>query len=78
MDIRCVACPENIPGLKPTTNGGWIHISCAQWLPEPCFVNPEKRQPISIEGSHKIAAPRFKMVFLSFKSYNMVLEVQIL
>jgi PHD-zinc-finger like domain/PHD-finger/Zinc finger, C3HC4 type (RING finger) len=45
----CALCPNTTDrALKPTTDGRWIHVSCAFWHSEPCFQNPTLREPVSL------------------------------
>ena len=47
---KCCACPNaEDRALKPTTDGRWIHVSCAFWNSEPRFVDSDAREPVSLE-----------------------------
>jgi len=32
--------------VKPTDDGRWAHVSCAQWIPEVNFGCPSVREPV--------------------------------
>ncbi|GJD12839.1 Protein Jade-1 [Galdieria sulphuraria] len=57
---RCILCPMVGGALKPTNvEGKWAHVSCAMWLPETYFDNPEAMEPIM--GSEKVIAERWSL-----------------
>lgn len=40
-EVQCVLCPDRLDkAYKPTTDGEWIHCSCAFWHTGPKFVDP--------------------------------------
>ena len=44
---ECVLCPNIGGALKATKNyRNWAHVSCALWIPETGFANPNKMEPI--------------------------------
>jgi protein Jade-3 len=44
---QCVLCPNLGGALKSTRNlRHWCHVSCALWIPETGFANPDKMEPI--------------------------------
>ena len=45
-DVRCVLCPVRIGAFKPTTEGEWAHIVCANWLPETWCGDNTKVEPV--------------------------------
>ena len=34
INIKCCLCPLYHGGLKPTTDGRWVHFCCALWANE--------------------------------------------
>lgn len=57
---RCILCPMVGGALKPTNVAGkWGHVSCAMWLPETYFENPETMEPIM--GFDKVIAERWNL-----------------
>ncbi|GJQ11327.1 hypothetical protein GpartN1_g3118.t1 [Galdieria partita] len=57
---RCILCPMIGGALKPTNvEGKWAHVSCAMWLPETYFENPESMEPIM--GFEKVIAERWSL-----------------
>jgi len=46
--VECVLCPnQHDKAYKPTTDGRWVHTSCALWHTGPQFVDSEKRSPVT-------------------------------
>jgi hypothetical protein len=44
---ECVLCPNIGGALKATKNyRNWAHVSCALWIPETGFANPNRMEPI--------------------------------
>jgi hypothetical protein len=52
-------CPNQGGALKPTSDGRWAHIVCAQWVPETWIDGGDKFEPI--EGIDQIQLDRFKI-----------------
>eukprot|EP00903_Cladosiphon_okamuranus_P005493 g5476.t1 len=44
--LACRFCPIKGGALKRCTDGSWGHILCAFWIPECCFLDPQKMEPI--------------------------------
>ncbi|CAM9255693.1 unnamed protein product [Ectocarpus fasciculatus] len=44
--LACRFCPNRGGALKRCTDGSWGHILCAFWIPECCFIDPQKMEPI--------------------------------
>ncbi|CAM9435846.1 unnamed protein product [Ectocarpus sp. 4 AP-2014] len=44
--LACRFCPNRGGALKRCTDGSWGHILCAFWIPECCFLDPQKMEPI--------------------------------
>lgn len=42
----CVLCPVKDGAMKRTTDWRFAHLSCALWIPEVFFRNPDAREPI--------------------------------
>ncbi|CAM9232886.1 unnamed protein product, partial [Hapterophycus canaliculatus] len=42
----CRFCPGKGGALKRCTDDSWGHILCAFWIPECCFIDPQKMEPI--------------------------------
>lgn len=58
---ECVLCPNTNGAMKPTKNyRNWAHVSCALWIPETGFGNPDKMEPI-VNLNH-IAPARWQLV----------------
>ncbi|KAK8798836.1 hypothetical protein WA158_007920 [Blastocystis sp. Blastoise] len=55
-DAKCILCPNKGGAMKRTTDGRWAHISCALWIPEVFFLDPDSRDMIDI---FKIAERRW-------------------
>jgi len=50
----CVLCPHQGGALKETTDGRWVHLSCALWSPECAFVNSNRMEPVGCFDSKKV------------------------
>ncbi|PPQ65251.1 hypothetical protein CVT24_011406 [Panaeolus cyanescens] len=57
--VSCVLCPNEGGAFKQTTNGEWIHLLCAIWIPETRVVNEVFMEPIS--GVERISKQRWKL-----------------
>ena len=58
---ECVLCPNINGAMKATKNfRHWAHVSCALWIPETGFGNPDKMEPIVNLG--QIASYRWQLV----------------
>lgn len=44
----CALCPVRSGAMKRTTDFQWVHLMCAQWIPEVFFRYPEGRECIDI------------------------------
>ena len=44
----CCLCSVRGGALKPTTDGRWAHLFCAQWIPELFIANIEAMEPIDV------------------------------
>lgn len=42
----CALCPSTTGAMKRTTDWKWAHLSCAMWIPEVFFRQPDGRDPI--------------------------------
>lgn len=49
--VKCCACPNDHGGLKPTTDGRWIHLCCALWTN---FTRPVVPNPNGIEVTQQV------------------------
>jgi NuA3 HAT complex component NTO1 len=56
---QCALCPLSTGIMKRTTDWRWVHLSCAQWIPECYFRNPDRMDPIDCL---QIPAHRFQSV----------------
>jgi hypothetical protein len=44
---QCILCPNSGGAMKSTRNlKNWCHVSCALWMPEVGFANPDKMEPV--------------------------------
>eukprot|EP00116_Pleurobrachia_bachei_P004087 sb/3464349/ len=43
----CLLCLHGEGAFKATSNGEWVHVFCALWIPEVGFGNVEKMEPIT-------------------------------
>ena len=57
---ECALCPNLGGALKATVDGRWVHVSCALWIPEIYFKDPESRSAVA--GLSDICEERFKLV----------------
>lgn len=46
--VRCALCPLHHGGLKPTTDGRWVHICCAMWADNSVIKSLDDMSPIDI------------------------------
>jgi PHD-zinc-finger like domain/PHD-finger len=59
----CVLCGDRYGGMKPTTDGQWVHVLCALWFPEVSCKDTYLRDPVS--GIEKIHSDRWNKVCVS-------------
>lgn len=57
---QCILCPNEGGAFKQTTNGDWVHLLCAIWVPETRVVNEVFMEPVS--GAEKISKQRWRLV----------------
>ncbi|KAJ7493369.1 hypothetical protein B0H11DRAFT_2006185 [Mycena galericulata] len=55
----CILCPNEGGAFKQTTQGDWIHLLCAIWIPETRVSNDTFMEPII--GVDKITKSRWKL-----------------
>jgi PHD-finger/PHD-zinc-finger like domain len=46
--IKCCLCPMYHGGLKPTTDGRWIHLCCAIWSQKASIVDLVEMSPVDV------------------------------
>ena len=46
--VRCALCPIHHGGLKPTSDGRWVHVCCAIWAVGSVIRNLDDMSPIDI------------------------------
>ena len=59
IQVQCCLCPKQGGALKQSTDGRWVHVLCAAWVPEVHFANPVFLEPI--EGLESIPPARWKL-----------------
>ncbi|KAJ7355672.1 bromodomain and PHD finger-containing protein 3 [Mycena albidolilacea] len=57
--VSCILCPNEGGAFKQTTQGEWIHLLCAIWVPETRVSNDVFMEPII--GAEKIPKQRWKL-----------------
>ncbi|KAF5379335.1 hypothetical protein D9757_007638 [Collybiopsis confluens] len=57
--VSCVLCPNEGGAFKQTTNGEWVHLLCAIWVPETRVANETFMEPIV--GVEDISKQRWKL-----------------
>ncbi|KAJ7777292.1 bromodomain and PHD finger-containing protein 3 [Mycena metata] len=57
--VSCILCPNEGGAFKQTSQGEWIHLLCAIWVPETRVSNDVFMEPII--GVEKIVKPRWKL-----------------
>ncbi|XP_053310219.1 bromodomain and PHD finger-containing protein 3-like [Spea bombifrons] len=60
MSVSCVLCPNKGGAFKQTSDGRWVHVLCAIWIPEVCFANTVLLEPV--EGLNNIPSERWKLM----------------
>lgn len=60
MGVVCVLCGGRYGGMKPTTDGRWVHVLCALWFPEVSLKDSQLHEPIA--GIDKIHADKWNKV----------------
>ncbi|KAM7260046.1 hypothetical protein ACFE04_015787 [Oxalis oulophora] len=56
----CCLCPVIGGAMKPTNDGRWAHLACAIWIPETCFLDVKRMEPI--DGINRINKDRWKLI----------------
>ncbi|KAJ7559003.1 hypothetical protein O6H91_04G065300 [Diphasiastrum complanatum] len=56
----CCLCPIKGGAMKETTDGRWVHLACALWIPETCFVDTKRMEPV--DGLRSINKERWKLI----------------
>jgi len=46
--VMCCLCPLQHGGLKPTTDGRWVHLCCALWSPDCTIVDMTEMAPVNV------------------------------
>lgn len=46
--IKCCLCPQHHGGIKPTTDGRWVHLCCALWAENSLITNLDDMSPINV------------------------------
>ncbi|KAJ7156890.1 bromodomain and PHD finger-containing protein 3 [Mycena crocata] len=57
--VSCILCPNEGGAFKQTTQGEWIHLLCAIWVPETRVSNDVFMEPII--GVERISKQRWKL-----------------
>ncbi|KAJ7281986.1 bromodomain and PHD finger-containing protein 3, partial [Mycena rebaudengoi] len=57
--VGCILCPNEGGAFKQTTQGDWIHLLCAIWVPETRVANDVFMEPIT--GVERISKQRWKL-----------------
>ncbi|KAJ7089735.1 PHD-zinc-finger like domain-containing protein [Mycena belliarum] len=57
--VSCILCPNEGGAFKQTTQGQWIHLLCAIWVPETRVSNDVFMEPII--GVERISKQRWKL-----------------
>ncbi|XP_024535681.1 histone-lysine N-methyltransferase TRX1 [Selaginella moellendorffii] len=55
----CCLCPIKGGAMKRTTDGRWVHLACALWIPETSCVDMDRMEPI--EGISSVNKERWKL-----------------
>ena len=63
--LVCELCGAAGGALKPTEEGAWAHVTCALWLPETSFGDPERVEPVV--GVRGVAKARYSLQCLVCK-----------
>lgn len=50
LSVSCCLCPVQHGGIKPTTDGRWVHICCAVWSKDSIIVDINEMSPIDIRN----------------------------
>ena len=48
--VKCALCPLHHGGLKPTTDGRWVHLCCSFWAGSAVIKNLDEMSPIDISS----------------------------
>ncbi|KAK7463006.1 hypothetical protein VKT23_007588 [Stygiomarasmius scandens] len=57
--VSCILCPNEGGAFKQTTNGDWVHLLCAIWVPETSVANTVVMEPVT--GIDRISKQRWKL-----------------
>ncbi|CAL1713966.1 unnamed protein product [Somion occarium] len=57
--VSCILCPNEGGAFKQTTDGDWVHLLCAIWVPETRVANEVFMEPIT--GVDRISKSRWKL-----------------
>ncbi|THU93626.1 hypothetical protein K435DRAFT_757245 [Dendrothele bispora CBS 962.96] len=59
IPVSCILCPNEGGAFKQTSNGDWVHLLCAIWVPETSVANTVVMEPVT--GIDKISKQRWKL-----------------
>jgi hypothetical protein len=48
--VSCCLCPVKHGGIKPTTDGRWVHLCCAIWSKNAVILDMAEMSPIDVKG----------------------------
>ncbi len=51
--VSCVLCPRRGGAFKPTVDKKWVHVTCAQWVPEVLILDAKKVEPVDTRAVPK-------------------------
>ena len=57
-NVECCLCPCAGGGFKSTTDGRWVHLVCALWVPNVRIVDPYELEPIDVTN---VEPDRYKL-----------------
>ncbi|GBG76563.1 hypothetical protein CBR_g22311 [Chara braunii] len=65
--VQCALCPGRTGAFKRSTDNRWVHVFCAQWMPE---TSVGRQQTAMVEGLKEVTSERFNLLCQLCKEHH--------